>query len=199
MNVRFLLILLTATILSLHCSDDSGDPLSVQGEGAFRYLRTPDSAFTALPGFDYTPRYATVSPGDLRMHYADEGPPDGRIILLMHGNPAWSALYRNMAPALLDAGYRIIAPDLIGFGRSDKPVSRPAHTYANHVAWITDFITQRHSTSSPTGAGIGLITPQISSIPYCQPFVRSEYSLRRANSAAGPLQAQSGSETTHAA
>ncbi|MEC7289360.1 MAG: haloalkane dehalogenase [Pseudomonadota bacterium] len=73
----------------------------------------------------------------MRMHYLDEGPSDGEVVLLLHGNPSWSYLYRHMIPVFVEAGYRVLAPDMIGFGRSDKPVDRSAHTYANHVHWMT--------------------------------------------------------------
>lgn len=105
-----------------------------------RVLRTPDAQFANLEGYPFAPHYATVHPGALRMHYLDEGPRNGQIILLLHGNPAWSYNYRKMIPALVRAGYRVVAPDLIGFGRSDKPVSRAVHTYANQVAWVTSFV-----------------------------------------------------------
>ena len=109
-------------------------------------LRTPDSRFDALPDYPFAPNYLQVgreltSDGQgLRMHYADEGPRDGRIILMMHGEPTWSYLYRHMIADCVAQGYRVLAPDLIGFGKSDKPVDRKEHSYARHVAWITEFI-----------------------------------------------------------
>lgn len=112
-------------------------------------LRTPDESFTDLPGFAYAPRYVDipvdadsegipgVAPGDtLRVHHLDEGPGDGEVVLLMHGEPSWSYLYRHMIPNLTAAGLRCIAPDLVGFGRSDKPAAQDDHTYARHVAWM---------------------------------------------------------------
>ena len=100
-------------------------------------LRTPDSAFAQLPDFPYNPRYTTV--GDaLRMHYVDEG--EGPVLLLLHGEPSWSYLYRKMIPRLVAGGLRIIAPDLIGFGRSDKPSAQSDYSYAKHLAWMRDFI-----------------------------------------------------------
>lgn len=102
-------------------------------------LRTPDERFTDLPGYPFTPHYVTVSDddgGELRVHYVDEGPADGPVVLLMHGEPSWSYLYRNMIPVLVDAGYRCVAPDLVGFGRSDKPAKRSDYTYARHVEWM---------------------------------------------------------------
>ena len=102
-------------------------------------LRTPDERFEALPGFDFEPHYADVADGEggtLRMHYLDEGPADGPVVLLMHGEPSWCYLYRTMIPELVDAGLRCIAPDLVGFGRSDKPAERDDYTYARHVEWV---------------------------------------------------------------
>lgn len=106
-------------------------------------LRTPDERFSDLPDFPFTPRHVTITDPDgteLRMHYLDEGPPDGRTVLLLHGEPSWSFLYRHMIPPLTDAGLRCLAPDLIGFGRSDKPADRNDYTYARHVAWMQAFI-----------------------------------------------------------
>lgn len=94
-------------------------------------LRTPDSQFENLPGYDFKPNYKRV--GDYRVHYLDEGPRDGEIVLMLHGEPTWCYLYRKMIPVLTEAGYRCIVPDLIGFGRSDKPVSMDVHTYKFHV------------------------------------------------------------------
>ncbi len=99
-------------------------------------LRTPDERFTGLPGYDFTPHYAEL---DVRMHYVDEGPRDAAPVLLLHGEPSWSFLYRRMIPRLAGRGHRVIAPDLVGFGRSDKPAARGDHTYARHVAWLTAF------------------------------------------------------------
>jgi haloalkane dehalogenase len=96
-------------------------------------LRTPDERFDDLPGYPWTPKYAETSDG-LRMAYLDEGA--GAPILLLHGEPSWSYLYRKMIPILVDAGYRVIAPDLIGFGRSDKPAEQDDYTYARHVEWL---------------------------------------------------------------
>lgn len=101
-------------------------------------IRTPDARFSNLPGYDFAPHYVEVD--GLRMHYVDEGPAGGAIILLLHGEPSWSYLYRKMIPPLRDAGFRVIAPDLIGFGRSDKPVRKSDYSYAGHVAWMQQFI-----------------------------------------------------------
>jgi haloalkane dehalogenase len=102
-------------------------------------FRTPDERFTDLPDFPFEPHYLELA-GDLRMHYVDEGPRDGRPVLMLHGEPTWSYLYRHMVPVFAEAGYRALAPDLIGFGRSDKPEERSAHTYARHVAWVAGWI-----------------------------------------------------------
>jgi haloalkane dehalogenase len=103
------------------------------------YLRTPDSMFVGLPGYAFEPHYAQV-PGNLRIHYVDAGPRNADVIVLLHGEPSWSYLYRDVISALAEAGYRVIAPDLIGFGRSDKPRERSAHTYARHVEWMSELL-----------------------------------------------------------
>jgi haloalkane dehalogenase len=100
-------------------------------------VRTPDDRFDSLPDWPYEPRYVTISEG-LRVHHLDEGPPDGPVVLLTHGEPTWAYLYRKMIPALVDAGCRVVAPDLVGFGRSDKPVERDEYTYGRHVRWLTE-------------------------------------------------------------
>jgi haloalkane dehalogenase len=104
-----------------------------------RCLRTPDERFDGLPGFPQPPRYAEVPDpdgGTLRMAWVEEGPPDGPPVLLLHGEPSWSYLYRTMLPVLAAAGFRAVAPDLVGFGRSDKPAELADHTYARHVEWV---------------------------------------------------------------
>jgi haloalkane dehalogenase len=103
-----------------------------------RILRTPDERFTALPDFPYEPRYVTVGDG-LRMAYVQDGPAGGEPVLLLHGEPSWSFLYRKLIPILAGAGLRPIAPDLVGFGRSDKPAGIDDHTYARHVEWVRAF------------------------------------------------------------
>ena len=110
-----------------------------------RYLRTPDERFDDLPDYPFAPNYLEVDDtegGKLRLHYLDEGPREGKPILLMHGQPVWSYLYRFMIPSLVAAGFRVIAPDLIGFGRSDKPTQREDYTYARHVTWMSDWLIQ---------------------------------------------------------
>ena len=106
-----------------------------------RVLRTPDDRFVNLPGYPFAPKYKEVEPG-LRMHYVDEGPGSGQVVLLLHGEPSWSYLYRKMIPPLAAAGFRAIAPDLIGFGKSDKPADPGDYTYARHVAWIVALVEQ---------------------------------------------------------
>lgn len=102
-------------------------------------LRTPEARFQNLPGYSFAPHYLEVD-GGLRMHYVDEGDPSGEVVLLLHGEPSWSYLYRKMIPVFEQAGYRVIAPDLIGFGKSDKPVEKSAYSYASHMRWLTTFI-----------------------------------------------------------
>lgn len=102
------------------------------------FVRTPLERFEGLDDFPYEPRYVDVD--GLQMAYVDEGPADGPVILLLHGEPAWSYLYRRMIPPLVESGIRCIAPDLIGFGRSDKPIERTAYTYNRHVGWLHTFL-----------------------------------------------------------
>lgn len=112
-----------------------------------KVLRTPDERFEGLPGYDFEPHYVDIPAGDatgditggdtIRVHYIDEGGRDAEeTVLLMHGEPSWSYLYRKMVPPLVDAGFRVVAPDLVGFGRSDKPADRNDYTYARHVEWM---------------------------------------------------------------
>ena len=109
-------------------------------------LRTPDDRFTDLPDFDFEPHYVEVSDGEggtLRIHLLDEGPADAPPVLLLHGEPTWSFLYRHVVPPLVDAGHRVIVPDLVGFGRSDKPIRAADHTYARHVEWMRLALLER--------------------------------------------------------
>jgi haloalkane dehalogenase len=106
-------------------------------------LRTPDDCFAKLPGFPFEPHYLEIRDADLgplRIHYVDEGPAHGKPVLCLHGEPTWSYLYRKMIPLFAAAGYRVLAPDLIGFGRSDKPSERSDYTYAKHVRWMGDWL-----------------------------------------------------------
>ena len=110
-----------------------------------KILRTPDSRFENLPGWPFEPRYTDivdpVTRQSLRIACADEGPRDGRTVLLLHGEPSWSYLYRHMIPQLVASGHRVLAPDLIGFGRSDKPADRDDYTYERHVDWLSQWFT----------------------------------------------------------
>ena len=108
-------------------------------------LRTPDERFADLAGWEWEPHYAEVDADGavVRMAYVDEGPDQGQPVLLLHGEPSWSYLYRTMIPPLLDAGLRVIAPDLIGFGRSDKPAAGEDYTYARHVSWLTSLVVEQ--------------------------------------------------------
>ena len=113
------------------------------------FLRTDDSCFADLDGYSFAPNYLLVDDTEgaqLRVHYVDEGPKDATPILLMHGEPSWSYLYRKMIPPLVAAGYRVIAPDLIGFGRSDKPTKRTDYTYQRHVDWMGSVLEQLQLT-----------------------------------------------------
>jgi haloalkane dehalogenase len=104
-----------------------------------RTVRTPDERFADLPGYPFAPHYTEIDDldgGRLRVHHLDEGPTDGPVVLLMHGEPTWSYLYRNVVPTLVAAGHRVIVPDLVGFGRSDKPTEQTDYTYARHVEWM---------------------------------------------------------------
>lgn len=108
-----------------------------------KILRTPEERFADLEDYPYAPNYKEIGDtegGSLRMHYLDEGPKTGEVLLCLHGQPTWSYLYRKMIPLLVAGGYRVIAPDLIGFGRSDKPASKDDYTYARHVAWIENLV-----------------------------------------------------------
>lgn len=103
-----------------------------------RVLRTPEARFAHLPDFPYLPHYTEI--GGLRVAHIDEGPGAAPIVLLMHGEPTWSFLYRKMIPILVAGGYRVLAPDLVGFGRSDKPASKSDYSYLNHVLWMNAWL-----------------------------------------------------------
>jgi haloalkane dehalogenase len=128
-------------------------------------LRTPDERFADLPGCGFAPRYVEIDAGDgdpLRVHHLDEGPPEAPAVLLLHGEPTWSYLYRHMIPVLVDRGLRCLAPDLVGFGRSDKPAHRADVTYARMVGWMAAALFDELDLSGLTlvgqdwGALIGL-------------------------------------------
>ena len=109
-------------------------------------LRTPDERFVDLPDYPFEPHYVEIDDtegGTLRVHLLDEGPRDADPVLLLHGEPSWSFLYRHMIPPLVAAGHRVVAPDLIGFGRSDKPTERSDYTYARHVEWMSQVVFER--------------------------------------------------------
>jgi len=103
-------------------------------------LRTPEARFENLPDYYYSPNYLEID--GLRIHYIDEGPKEAPPILLMHGEPSWSYLYRKMIPPLVESGYRTIAPDLMGFGKSDKPSHTRNYSYQRHVDIMVDFVRQ---------------------------------------------------------
>lgn len=111
-----------------------------------RTLRTPDERFEGLPDFPFEPHHVEIDDGEgstLRVHHLDEGPASARPVLLLHGEPTWSYLYRHMVPVLVEAGLRCIVPDLVGFGRSDKPAEQADHSYARHVAWMSQVVFDR--------------------------------------------------------
>jgi len=106
-------------------------------------LRTPDARFANLPGYPFVPHYLEIPDGEggrLRLHYVDEGPRDAAPVFLLHGEPTWSYLYRKMIPGLVARGHRVLAPDLVGFGRSDKPTRKEDYTFARHVGWVRGWV-----------------------------------------------------------
>jgi haloalkane dehalogenase len=108
-------------------------------------LRTPDERFAGLPGYAFEPRYVHVETkgiAPIRMHYVDAGPPDAPVVLLLHGQPTWSYLYRKVIRVLAGAGLRAVAPDNIGFGRSDKLTETTDYTFGRHIDWLHGFITE---------------------------------------------------------
>jgi len=129
-----------------------------------RALRTPDDRFENLPGWTFAPRYTEVPDGEggaLRVHHVDEGPAGANPVLCMHGEPSWAYLYRKMIPVFTGAGYRAVVPDLVGFGRSDKPTELDDYTYQRHVDWMTAWLNSvdlQHATlvCQDWGALIGL-------------------------------------------
>ena len=109
------------------------------------FVRTPDDRFENLPDYPFVPHYLEVPDsegGQLRIHYIDEGPNDGAPIVLFHGEPTWSFLYRKMIPILVGAGHRVLVPDLIGFGKSDKPTKKTDYTFPRHVGWMRSWLQQ---------------------------------------------------------
>ncbi|MEG3599568.1 MAG: haloalkane dehalogenase [Actinomycetota bacterium] len=119
-------------------------------------VRTPDERFEALPDFPFAPHYVEIDDaegGRLRVHYVDEGPRDGHTVLLLHGEPSWCFLYRHIIPQLVDGGCRVIAPDLVGFGKSDKPTEKSDYTYNRHVNWMQAAIIDHLDISDATFFG----------------------------------------------
>lgn len=104
------------------------------------YLRTPEQRFERLADYPFQSHYFEVGPNAMRMHYVDEGPVDADPVLMLHGEPSWSYLYRHMIPIVAAAGHRVIAPDLIGFGKSDKPTALSDYSYQAHMDWMLTFI-----------------------------------------------------------
>lgn len=111
-----------------------------------KVLRTPEAAFEGVTDYPFSPHYLDVtdalSGANLRVHYIDEGPRDAPVVLMMHGEPSWSYLYRKMVAPVVAAGFRVVAPDLIGFGKSDKPAAQSDYSYARHVAWMRSWVEQ---------------------------------------------------------
>jgi haloalkane dehalogenase len=111
-----------------------------------KVLRTPDTAFARLTDYPFAPHYVDIrdapSGAALRVHYIDEGPRDAPVVLMMHGEPSWSYLYRKMIAPVVAAGFRVVAPDLVGFGKSDKPAAQNDYSYARHVAWMRSWVEQ---------------------------------------------------------
>jgi len=108
-------------------------------------LRTPDDRFENLPDYNFPPQYVSISDSDLgqmRLHYVDTGPKNGRPVIMMHGEPSWSFLYRHMIKNVAAAGLRVLAPDLAGFGRSDKPANQGDYSYTKHVDWMLQWLDQ---------------------------------------------------------
>jgi tRNA(adenine34) deaminase len=109
------------------------------------HVRTPDARFESLPGYPWTPQYTATLPslGGLRLHYLDEGPRDAAVTwLCLHGNPTWSYLYRHMIPVFLNGGHRVVAPDMAGFGKSDKPTNSSQHTFSWHRRLLLELVEE---------------------------------------------------------
>ncbi len=124
-------------------NDMFGCRWSREAEVTMKYVRSPDERFLDLPDFDFDPHYVEIdstSGSTLRVCHLEEGRVDGPVVLLLHGEPSWSYLYRHMIPILVDAGCRVVAPDLVGFGRSDKPTDPSVFTYERHVSWLTSHV-----------------------------------------------------------
>ena len=150
LSVRVMIVVVAASAaLCSACSDDEAsnderpcdaEPELLTTAGGVEFVRTPDTCFDDLPGWPYEPRYVEID--GLRQAYVDEGPSDGEVILLLHGQPSWSYLYRKMIPVLVDAGYRVIAMDHLGMGRSDKPTDIESYSYLGHNDRLERFIQE---------------------------------------------------------
>ncbi len=144
-NLTLVFLLLLIGIIGCSTDNDSESPQEpvqepVSEENTIEVLKTPLERFQGLPDYPWEPKYVTVMPYDLEMHYVEAGPADGQIVLLLHGNPNWGYGLRELIALFAENGYHVYAPDLIGFGKSDKPVWRSVHTYDNQEAWITSFV-----------------------------------------------------------
>lgn len=149
--MRYVSLILVLVVGAGGCSDDAAttdgieapltcdaEPVIMTTTDGVEFVRTPDSCFDALPDWPYAPQYVEID--GLRQAYADEGPADGPVVLLLHGQPSWSYLYRKMIPVLADAGYRVIAMDHLGMGRSDKPIDIASYSYLGHNDRLLRFI-----------------------------------------------------------
>ena len=161
--------LIVLTIGTAACGDDASN-----GSDALEFptiegvLRTPDARFENLPGYDFEPHYVEL--GNIRMHYVDEGPADGTPVVMLHGEPSWSYLYRDIVRSVVAAGHRAIVPDLIVFGKSDKPPSESDHTYERHITWVLglfqrlglkDIVLVIHDWGGPIGLRLAAENPEL--------------------------------------
>jgi len=115
-----------------------------------KILRTPEARFANIPDYPFAPHYLDIRDADgtaMRMHYVDEGPRGAAPVLMLHGEPSWSFLYRKMIAGLVAKGHRAVAPDLIGFGKSDKPTEQSDYTFERHVKWMSDWLTATNLTN----------------------------------------------------
>ena len=129
-----------------------------------KVLRTPEENFADLPDYAFAENYVNVSDtedGQLRMHYLDEGPAEADPILLLHGEPSWSYLYRHMIPVLVATGHRVVVPDLVGFGKSDKPSEKEDYTYARHITWVSELLFDSLDLSTVSYTHLTLPTKRI--------------------------------------
>lgn len=127
----------------------------------------PADRFADLSDYPFEPNYVEVSDGEgasLRIHFLDEGPSDAAPVLLLHGEPSWSYLYRHMIPPFVAAGHRVVVPDLVGFGRSDKPTETSDYTYGRHVAWMREALLERLDRSSRSAS-----SSTVARSPHCPP------------------------------